>query len=115
MIVRMIKLLQKRHRERAPWRRPWDHSGRDTVFALGALVAEVRVWPAKYKGECCTCGHEWREGELIGSVTQAYELLPDGDVQRRPGTRLACVLCVERTEREGDLSLQWVDEQGQLP
>jgi hypothetical protein len=109
MLIKMLRMLQRRHDQRRPWRRPWDNRGRDNLFDLGALVAEVRVWPASLTGECCTCGHEWQAGELIGEVVQAYELLPDGTVRRSPGTRLACVLCVERTEHEGDLSLQWVD------
>lgn len=66
------------------------------------------IWVSVSVGECCTCGHEWEAGELIGNVTQSHVKFDDGTVWRCPGTRLACVSCVEEQRIKGDLSLRWL-------
>lgn len=71
-----------------------------------------KLWPAHNAGECCTCGHDWQRGELVGLVTQAYVRRSDGTVTRRPGQRLACGACCERQYAEGDPSVQWAREAG---
>ena len=85
-------------------------------YNVSGLVRAVNCgrgcWAAAEHGSCCACGHEWEPGEIIGTVTQEYELQDDGSVVHRPGVRLACVVCVARTRREGDLSLQWAREAG---
>lgn len=87
----------------------------DDMAALAAAVERgVGTWAARERGECCTCGHDWDPGEIIGCVTQAYVVLPDGMVVRSPGTRLACLICVERQRVEGDLSIAWAREVGLL-
>lgn len=79
------------------------------------LAAHECTWYSVMPGECCTCGHEWVQGELIGAVTQAYEVDRDtGFVRRSPATRVACGMCVERQALEGDLSLGWAREAGLL-
>lgn len=86
---------------------------------IGTLSAHVNrgrgLWLATQPGSCCTCGHEWLPGEIIGTVVQAYELCDDGAVVRRPGARKACGACVEWQRREGDLSLRWARDAGLLP
>lgn len=72
------------------------------------------VWVANMVGECCSCFHEWEPGELIGFVTQQYERDHDMRVRHSPGTRLACVLCVEWQRVDGDLSLRWAKRAGLL-
>jgi hypothetical protein len=87
----------------------------DDLAALAAVVANgCGTWAARENGSCCTCGHEWGPGEIIGVVTQAFELRDDGSVWRAPATRIACAVCVERTRHEGDLSLTWAREAGLL-
>lgn len=79
----------------------------DDLSTLAVLVSRgTGMWAARQAGECCTCGHEWIPGEIIGYVTQAY--VRTGE--RRPGTRLACCVCVERQRLQGDLSLEWKTE-----
>lgn len=68
-----------------------------------------RLWAAKQNGSCCTCGHEWEPGEIIGNVTQAYVLDDAGQVWHRPGVRQACASCVEWQRVQGDLSLRWIN------
>lgn len=85
------------------------------LSALAAYVARGNgTWAAVEPGECCSCGHEWIPGEIIGAVTQAYERLDDGTVRRSPGTRLACSVDVERQRLQGDLSIRWAREAGLL-
>lgn len=100
------------------WRRPWDvQSDRERGIALisSFLARNERTWAAAEPGECCTCGHDWIKGEMIGLVTQAFEVdRSTGRVWRAPGTRLACCVCVERQAIEGDLSLTWGREAGLL-
>ena len=87
----------------------------DDLAALAAVVASgCGTWAARENGSCCSCGHEYVPGEIIGVVTQAFERRDDGSVWRAPATRIACAVCVERTRYEGDLSLQWAREVGLL-
>ena len=117
LLINYINAWRERHNPTSPyvanWQRPWD--GRSDIAGLFAAVAERGgTWAAVEPGECCTCGHEWRKGEIIGVVTQAYERLDNGSVRRSPGARLACATCVEAQRRHGDLSLQWAREAGLL-
>ena len=85
------------------------------LTTIAAFLARGNgCWPAVEHGECCTCGHEWIPGEIIGTVAQAYVRTHDGGVLRSPGVRIACSVCVERQRVEGDLSLRWAREAGLL-
>lgn len=116
MIRFLINWLNAR-RTRAMDRAPRKRRRGDDLMDMALLVGGSRheVWFAREPGSCCTCGHEWKPGELIGNVMQAYVLFDDGTVMRCPGVRLACVLCVERQLREGDLSLRWARDAGLIP
>lgn len=81
----------------------------DPIGDLVPIGECSRLWAAKQDGSCCTCGHEWQPGEIIGNVTQAYVLDDAGQVWHRPGVRQACASCVEWQRVQGDLSLRWVD------
>jgi hypothetical protein len=72
------------------------------------------VWPAMFWGECPICGHEWREGEIIGAITTAYERLRDGAWRRSPGVRVVDALCVDRASREGDFTVTDAKREGAL-
>lgn len=86
------------------------------LSALATVVTQMdRTWPAAERGECPICGHAWIPGEIVGTVTNAYELRDDGTVLRSPGVRVVDILCWEKTQREGDLSLRWARESGMLP
>lgn len=92
-----------------------DDAERGIAAIAAYLAAQERMWYSAGAGECCTCGHDWRKGELVGLVTQAYEVdRATGIVRRRPATRVACGACVERQLLEGDLSLWWAAEAGLL-
>jgi hypothetical protein len=114
MIRFLINKLNAR-RTRAMDRAPRRRRRGDDVMDLALLTAGVSVWIARERGSCCTCGHEWEPGELIGNVTQAYVLFDDGTVMRCPGVRLACALCVEHQRQTGDLSLLWARDAGLIP
>ena len=89
-------------------------AGDNMASLLSAVQRGVGTWAAKDGGECCSCGHEWEPGEIIGLVTQAYMRFDDGAVLRSPGTRVACLVCVERQRVEADLSITWAREAGLL-
>lgn len=92
------------------WRRPWDAPTVPEGVAL--LAAAVNRgsdwWVAREPGECCSCGHDWIAGEMIGPVFQQYARQDDGTLRYDPQVRRACCVCVERQRVQGDLSLQWV-------
>lgn len=90
------------------WRR--RRAGR----ALAFDAASNPTWPALFWGECPLCGHEWREGEIIGAITTAYERLRDGAWRRSPGVRVVDVLCVDRASREGDFTVTDAKREGVL-
>jgi len=85
------------------------------MTALMVLVGNTgSMWAARENGECCSCGHEWIPGEIIGVVTQAYVRFDDGTVMRSPGSRLACAVCVAKQRATGDLSIEWAKGAGLL-
>jgi len=87
----------------------------DDLASLMILVGKVgSMWAARENGECCSCGHEWIPGEIIGVVTQAYVRFDDGTVMRSPGSRLACAVCVAKQRATGDLSIEWAKGAGLL-
>lgn len=94
------------------WRRPWDAPGfDDSLMLLAAAVNRgIDCWWASEPGTCCTCGHEWIEGEVVGPVFQQYRRDDDGTVTYDPAVRRACCVCVEQQRVQGDLSLRWRDE-----
>jgi hypothetical protein len=95
----------------AAWRRPWDAPAvADGLTLIAAAVDRgVDCWAAREPGTCCTCGHEWIAGEIIGPVYQQYRRDDDGSVTYDPAVRRACSVCVEQQRVEGDLSLHWHD------
>lgn len=110
MIIRM--LIDYLNKLRGPSRYA---AGDDDINLLAAYANRgAGIWVSVGEGECCSCGHEWDSGELIGHVTQAYVKFSDGVVARCPGRRLACVSCVEEQRIKGDLSLQWARDSGVL-
>lgn len=93
------------------WRRPWDAPNvSDSIGLLAAAVNRgMDCWAAREPGTCCSCGHEWIAGEIIGTVYQAYRRNDDGTVTYDPQPRRACCVCVEQQRVEGDLSQHWHD------
>ena len=121
MIRWLINLLNAWRRPvgQQQWRRPWDAPPlSDSVSLLAAAVNRgTDWWVAREPGTCCTCGHEWIAGEMIGAVFQQYRCTSKGEVVYDPATRRACCVCVEQQRVQGDLSLRWVAEAeiGTLP
>lgn len=112
---RLVEAINAGWRKRAP--RPTE--AERGLTALAAYLARGHgTWAATENGECCTCGHEWIPGEIIGCVTQAYERQWTSPVtfvvKRSPGTRLACSVCVEQQRVQGDLSVAWAVRAGLL-
>lgn len=115
----MCKLIRKWWRRSAPAdvhkfcgeRHP---AGRCMVDLAAMTRRQNTMWFAKTPGTCPCCGHEWGEGELVGLVQQAYAVLADGSVVRRPASIIVDGLCAERQLVEGDFSLTWAREAGVL-
>jgi hypothetical protein len=83
--------------------------------ALTGELTEAITWPAMFFGECPICGHEWREGEIIGAITTAYERTPrSGAWRRSPGVRVVDALCVARARDEGDFTVTEARREGVL-